>query len=73
MFFSTIAAVVSALTFLKTRFICPFFETTNLTLFIRAKRVSNCYIKKKKCACVRVCVCSTNLGFSGIKIVRAFD
>ena len=56
MFFSTIAAVVSALTFLKTRFICPFFETTNLTLFIRAKRVSNFYIKKKKN--VRVCVCA---------------
>ena len=41
---------------------------------IRAKRVSNCYIQKKKiCACVRLilvlvgkklCVCSTNLGFS---------
>ena len=34
-------------------------------LIIRAKRVSNCYIQKKKsaiCACVRVC--STNLGFS---------
>ena len=56
---------------------------------IRAKRVSNCYIQKKKsviCACVcvcstnigfsgekKLCVCSTNLGFSGIKIVRAFD
>ena len=30
--------------------------------FIRAKRVSNCYIPKKKSARVRVC--STNLGFS---------
>ena len=35
-----------------------------LPFFIRAKRVSNCYIPKKTfvlCAC---CVCSTNLGFS---------
>ena len=29
-----------------------------------AKRVSNCYIKRKK-----LCVCSTNLGFSVEKIV----
>ena len=34
-------------------------------LFIRAKRVSNWYIPKKNvCACARVPVCSSNLGFS---------
>ena len=37
-------------------------------LVIRAKRVSNCYIQKKKN--VRVCVCSTNLGFSGGSVNR---
>ena len=33
--------------------------------FIRAKRVSNCYIQEKKnCPSARVHACSTNLGFS---------
>ena len=32
---------------------------------IRAKRVSNCYMPKKKIC--TLCVCSTNLGFSGEK------
>ena len=32
------------------------------SIFIRAKRVSNCYIQEKKN--VRLCGCSTNLGFS---------
>ena len=39
--------------------------TPFLYFFIRAKRISNCHIQKKNCACVRVSVCSINLGFSG--------
>ena len=35
-----------------------------LVLVIRAKRVSNCYIKKYIYVCV---VCSTNLGFSEVR------
>ena len=45
-----------------------FFEYAS---FIRAKRVSNCYIQKKKsaiCACVRLI-----LVLVGKKIVRVFD
>ena len=38
--------------------VCVFF-------FIRAKRVSNCFIKKKK----SLRVCSTNLGFSVVRIM----
>ena len=40
---------------------------TMKTFIIRAKRVSNCYIQKRKSARVRVC--STNLGFSVEKSV----
>ena len=39
----------------------------DLSMFTRAKRVSNCYIPQKNmCASVRLCVCSTNLGISGV-------
>ena len=34
---------------------------------IRAKRVSNCYIKKNIYVLCSFCVCATNLGFSGKK------
>ena len=41
-----------------------------IPVFIRAKRVSNCYIQEKKnCPSARVRACSTNLGFSVDKIV----
>ena len=36
-------------------------------MVIRAKRVSNCYILTENN--VRVCVCSTNIGFSGERIM----
>ena len=35
-----------------------------MELLIRAKRVSNCYIPPKKIR--TLCVCSINLGFSGV-------
>ena len=42
-----------------------------LVIFIRAKRVSNCYIPKKKPANCTSCVRSTNIGFSvGYACVR---
>ena len=40
-----------------------------LFIIIRAKRVSNCYLVHQKKKKVRVCVCSTNLGFSGERIM----
>ena len=55
---------------MRCRFLFRMLRTS--TIFIRAKRVSNCYIPPKKFARVRVCACvrvilvlvGTNLGFS---------